>query len=295
MRIATERQTVLSSAATGTAATTQAVTADATTADRRFTSSTRLFGEAAMRRLWQGHAVVVGIGGVGSWAAEALARSGVGRITLIDLDQIAESNINRQVHALESTVGAAKVTVMAERLRAISPHAQVHAVEEFVEVAEPSRWLPEQPGVVIDAIDAVAAKAGLVAWCVASGVPVITCGAAGGRRDPLKLAADDLAWAHGDSLLASLRTRLRREHGFPAAAPAVAGKAPRFGVTAIYSPESLGGARPDDPAQTGLAGGAPLACAGYGSIVTVTASMGFAAASRAMDLLMATATAPVRS
>jgi len=255
--------------------------------DRRFAGTGRLLGAGASMRLHKAHAVVVGVGGVGSWAAEALARSGVGNITLIDLDQVSESNINRQVHALESTIGAAKVEVMAERLRQIAPLACIRAVEEFIEPGNISALMPGRPTVVVDAIDAVAAKAALIVWCAERGVPVIACGAAGGRRDPLQLRTEDLARTSGDSLLASLRSRLRRQHGFPAAAGASGhdlARAPRFGVAAVFSPEPAAvGWQAED---AGTRAGAPLACSGYGSIVTVTASMGMAAAALAIEAIL---------
>lgn len=302
-----------------------------TMADRRFASVARVYGEAGCQRLWQSHVVVVGIGGVGSWAAEALARSGVGRLTLIDLDHVAESNINRQVHALTSTLGAAKVEVMAQRIRDISPDISVHSVDEFIEPGQEEKLIPADADLVVDAIDAVAAKASLIAWCVANDKPVIACGAAGGRTDPLQLRVEDLSCTTGDALLSAVRARLRRHHGFPrgdgtampssvsraetsnvpAHSPAKEGEgAPghvpaqdaqplrsaqteppsrrrrkgdpsRFGVPAIHSPEQIAGTRPK-----GEGGGMPLACAGYGSLVTVTASMGLAAASQAIAQLL---------
>lgn len=300
-------------------------------ADRRFASVARVYGEAGCQRLWQSHVVVVGIGGVGSWAAEALARSGVGRLTLIDLDHVAESNINRQVHALTSTLGAAKVEVMAQRIRDISPDVSVHPVDEFIEPGQEEKLIPADADLVIDAIDAVAAKASLIAWCVANGKPVIACGAAGGRTDPLQLRVEDLSCTTGDALLSAVRARLRRHHGFPrgdgTAMPSSVSRAEtsnvpaysedlegqgasgrfsgqgaqsvasaqtppssrrrrkgdpsRFGVPAIHSPEQIAGTRPK-----GEGGGMPLACAGYGSLVTVTASMGLAAASQAIAQLL---------
>lgn len=300
-------------------------------ADRRFASVARVYGEAGCQRLWQAHVVVVGIGGVGSWAAEALARSGVGRLTLIDLDHVAESNINRQVHALTSTLGAAKVEVMAQRIRDISPDISVHPVDEFIEPGLEEKLIPADADLVIDAIDAVAAKASLIAWCVANGKPVIACGAAGGRTDPLQLRVEDLSRTTGDALLSAVRARLRRHHGFPrgdgTAMPSSVSRAEtsnvpahsatqegegapghvpaqdaqplrsaqtvppsrrrrkgdpsRFGVPAIHSPEQIAGTRPK-----GEGGGMPLACAGYGSLVTVTASMGLAAASQAIARLL---------
>ena len=299
--------------------------------DRRFASVARVYGEAGCQRLWQSHVVVVGIGGVGSWAAEALARSGVGRLTLIDLDHVAESNINRQVHALTSTLGAAKVEVMAQRIRDISPDVSVHPVDEFIEPGQEEKLIPADADLVVDAIDAVAAKASLIAWCVANGKPVIACGAAGGRTDPLQLRVEDLSRTTGDALLSAVRARLRRHHGFPrgdgtampssashidtsnpsahspaqegagepshfsgqGAQPVVSaqtqsssrrrrkGDPSRFGVPAIHSPEQIAGTRPK-----GEGGGMPLACAGYGSLVTVTASMGLAAASQAIAQLL---------
>ena len=258
--------------------------------DRRFTATGRLLGAAALQRLQTAHVVIVGIGGVGSWAAEALARTGVGNLTLIDLDQIAESNINRQVHALESTLGAAKVDVMAQRIQQIAPLAGVRAIEAFIEPDNIEALMPRQATVVIDAIDAVAAKSALIAWCVNHELPVIACGAAGGRRDPLQLRCEDLARTRGDPLLASLRSRLRRDYGFPAAAGASGhdlARARKFGVPAIFSSEAATGLTPASDADNGREGGAPLACAGYGSIVTVTASMGMAAAARAIDLILA--------
>ena len=299
--------------------------------DRRFASVARVYGEAGCQRLWQSHVVVVGVGGVGSWAAEALARSGVGRLTLIDLDHVAESNINRQVHALTSTLGAAKVEVMAQRISDISPDVSVHPVDEFIEPGQEEKLISADADLVIDAIDAVAAKASLIAWCVANGKPVIACGAAGGRTDPLQLRVEDLSRTTGDALLSAVRARLRRHHGFPrgdgTAIPSSVSRAEtsnvpaysedlegqgasvrfsgqgaqsvasaqtppssrlrrkgdpsRFGVPAIHSPEQIAGTRPK-----GEGGGMPLACAGYGSLVTVTASMGLAAASQAIAQLL---------
>ena len=258
--------------------------------DRRFTSTTRLLGPEAFKRLQKAHVVVVGIGGVGSWAAEALARSGVGNLSLVDLDQIVESNINRQVHALESTLGAAKVDVMARRIQQIAPLAGIRAIEAFVEPGNIDEVMPRKADIVIDAIDAVVAKAALVSWCVNRQWPVIVCGAAGGRRDPLRLKVEDLARTSGDSLLSSLRARLRRDFGFPAAAGATGrdlARARKFGVPAIFSNEAPTGLAPGSDSDNDRTGGAPLACAGYGSIVTVTAAMGMAAAARAIEGILA--------
>ena len=247
-------------------------------ADRRFGGVARTWGDAGAQRIAQAHGVVVGVGGVGSWAAEALARCGIGILTLIDLDQVAESNINRQVHALESTVGAAKVQVMAARIGEISPATQVRCIEDFIDPDNVAACVPESAAVVIDAIDAPRAKAALIALCVARGQAIQVCGAAGGRTDPLALVRSDLALTRADALLASVRARLRRDHGFL--------REPQrpFGVPAVWSPAPP--SAPSPPVSLSEAG-APLACAGYGSVVMVTAAMGFAAAAGAVDALLA--------
>jgi tRNA threonylcarbamoyladenosine dehydratase len=254
--------------------------------ERRFGGVARLYGEAAAARLAGAHAVVVGIGGVGSWAVEALARSGVGRLTLIDMDHVAESNINRQVHALESTLGAAKVDLMAERVRDICADTRVDLVDDLVSPDNVEALVPADATVVIDAIDSPRAKAALIAACVRRGQALVVCGAAGGRHDPLSLERADLAAVRGDALLSAVRNRLRREHGFPREA----GRP--FGVVAIHSPAPLTAVAPTLatlPAGAVVAArrGAPLACAGYGSIVTVTAAMGMAAAAEAIGAVLA--------
>ena len=242
--------------------------------ERRFGGLARLVGSLGLARLAAAHVCVVGVGGVGSWSAEALARSGVGRLTLIDLDHIAESNINRQVHALEATLGAAKIEVMRERIAQISPSCKVERVDDFVTADNASALIPPDAW-LIDAIDQPRAKAAMIALARGRGQPVVVCGAAGARTDPLALVRDDLALTRGDALLASVRARLRREYAFPREA----GR--RFGVTAIYSRQlPAGGTAP------ALDSGAPLACAGYGSVVTVTATMGLAAAAWVMDAIV---------
>ncbi len=218
--------------------------------------------------------MVVGLGGVGSWAAEALARSGVGRLTLIDLDHVAESNLNRQLHATVSTIGLAKVEAMRERIRSIVPDCEVQIVDAFVTPESVTELLPAGSNIVIDAIDAPRAKAAMIRWAADSACAIVVCGAAGGRRDPLALRRVDLADARGDRLLAAVRSRLRRDYGFPAPGQ-------RFSVTAILAEQHNVQVNPVDVGQ-----GAPLACAGYGSIVTVTAAMGFAAAAAAIDQLL---------
>ncbi len=250
--------------------------------DRRFAGVVRLYGAAAFDRFVAAHAIVVGIGGVGSWAAEALARSGVGRITLVDLDHVAESNINRQIHALDGTLGQAKVLAMAARIAAINAACRVDCIEEFVTPANVGTLLPHAD-VVIDCIDQVVAKASLLAWCRQQRVAVVTCGAAGGRRDPTRIRRDDLARATGDPLLAKLRHRLRREHGFPREGSS--GRTLKFGILAVFSDEPV--LAPLAPADCAVESpqSQGLACSGYGSSVTVTAPLGFAAAALALDEL----------
>jgi tRNA A37 threonylcarbamoyladenosine dehydratase len=251
-------------------------------AQRRFGGVARLYGAAALERFAIARVGVVGLGGVGTWAAEALARSGVAHLRLIDLDHVSESNTNRQVHALDGEYGRAKVQSMAERVAAIHPLAQVETVEDFV-TAHNAGELLAGLDLVVDCIDQAAAKAAMVAWARHRGLPIVVCGAAGGRRDPVRIRREDLARTRGDALLARVRQRLRQEYGFPAAGRGR--QAPRFGVEAIYSDEPAlmqPACAPDEAPP-----GSPLACGGYGSAVTVTAAMGLAAAAHALTLLTA--------
>jgi len=228
-------------------------------------------------RIARAHAVVVGVGGVGSWVAEALARCGIGRLTLVDMDHVAESNVNRQVHALGSTLGASKIVTMAARIADISPGTTVDCIDDFVTVDNVAALVDAAADVVVDAIDAPRAKAALIGLCVARGQATVVCGAAGGRTDPLALRRTDIAEARGDALLASVRARLRRDHGFTRE------RGRPFGIEAIWAPAPhTPGARPEAPEPAGM----PLACAGYGSVVMVTAAMGFAAAADAIDAIL---------
>jgi tRNA A37 threonylcarbamoyladenosine dehydratase len=258
---------------------------DASGADlgRRFGGVARLYGADALARFGRARVGVVGLGGVGTWAAEALARSGAGRLRLIDLDHVSESNTNRQIHALETEFGKAKVVAMAERIRLIHPGARVETVEDFITPQNVVSLL-EGLDLVIDCIDQVVAKAALIAHAHGVGIRVITCGGAGGRKDPARIRREDLARTRGDPLLAALRHRLRHEYGFSKAA----GKqAPHFGVAAVFSDEELvwPGTAAADGEPGAAAPGSPLACGGYGSAVTVTATMGFAAAACALEQL----------
>src|ERR1043166_4306321 len=199
--------------------------------DFRFGGIGRLFGTEALARLRIAHVCVVGIGGVGSWAVEALARSGVGHLTLVDLDEVCVSNVNRQLHALNSEVGRAKVEVMAERIRGINPECDVRPVMEFFTESNAESLLSTRYGYVVDAIDSLTNKCLLVARCRENQIPVITCGGAGGRRDATAVRVADLAFTTHDRLLQKLREKLRKEIGFPRGEK-------KFGIDAVYSPES---------------------------------------------------------
>jgi tRNA A37 threonylcarbamoyladenosine dehydratase len=244
---------------------------------RRFGGIERLYGAGALGRAAAAHVVVVGIGGVGSWATEALARSGIGRLTLIDLDHVAESNVNRQIHALESSFGAAKVRAMHDRIAAINPSCVVNAVEEFIDEANVAMLIPPCDA-VIDAIDQVRAKAALIAWCRRAGIRIVTTGGAGGRTDPTQIDVMDLSRTTQDALASKVRARLRKEYGFSR------DPKKKFGVDCVFSPEQI--RRPisadSGAVDDGFDGAAGLACAGYGSSVAVTASFGFAAAARVL-------------
>jgi tRNA A37 threonylcarbamoyladenosine dehydratase len=243
---------------------------------RRFTGVRRLYGEAAEARFMAAHVGVVGVGGVGSWVVEALARSHVGRLTLIDLDMIAESNTNRQIQALEGEYGRAKIIAMAERVQAINPQCQVHCIEDFLHADNVAALLTPKMDIVIDAIDQTHAKVAIIAHCRESRLPVITVGAAGGQRDPTRIGYADLALTRQDPLLAKVRAQLRKIHAFP--------KAPKkFGVMAVYSSEPVRypSRATCDAALQGLS------CTGFGSSVCVTACMGFAASAAALESLCA--------
>ncbi len=235
--------------------------------ERRFGALDRLYGRSAAQRIHSAHVVVVGIGGVGSWSAEALARSGVGRLTLIDMDHVAESNINRQVHALQTTLGQAKVLAMRERIALINPACIVEGVEEFVDADNWSALLPEGVDAVIDACDQVKAKTAMGAWARRSGVVFIAVGAAGGKRMAHQVEIGDLSSSTHDPLLAQLRNRLRKDHAAPR-------EGKKMGVACVFSREPVS---PVDP-SCGLESDGSLNCHGYGSLVMVTATFGQCAA-----------------
>lgn len=251
---------------------------------RRFGAVDRVFGLAASQQLAHRHVVIAGIGGVGSWAAEALARSGVGRITLVDMDHVAESNINRQVHALDNTVGQAKVGAMRDRIALINPDCHVVQSDLFVQVDNVEQTIPASADVVLDCTDQLAAKVAMVLCCRQRQQALLVCGAAGGKTDSLSMKSGDLRDTTHDSLLAKLRTTLRKNHGF---APARPKRAAKLGVNVLWLSEPTQRPFAFDAQQ---AAQSPLACAGYGSLVTVTAAMGMAAAAHAISLLVKSST-----
>jgi tRNA threonylcarbamoyladenosine dehydratase len=240
--------------------------------ERRFGGLRRLYGEAGYRAVRRASIAVVGLGGVGSWAVEALARSGVARLVLIDLDHVAESNVNRQVQALSATLGMAKANAMQARIAEIHPGCDVHAVDAFVEAANWPALLPVPVDVVIDACDQVHAKLAMAAWALAQKRTLVCCGAAGGKREPHRMDVADIAEATHDPLLASLRQRLRKEHG--------AAKTGRIGIPCVFSREPV--VMPQDGCEVD----GSLNCHGYGSSVAVTAVFGFAAAAQALSLTL---------
>ena len=241
---------------------------------RRFGGLERLYGVKGAAHIRAAHVVVVGIGGVGSWTAEALARSGVSRLTLIDMDHVAESNINRQIHALTNTVGQAKIEAMRDRIALINPACQVVCIDDFV---EPENWLqllPADADAVIDACDQVKAKAEMAAHARKTKQCFIAVGAAGGKRLAHLVDIADLSATTHDPLLSQLRYRLRKQHGAPKD-----GK--RMGVTCVFSREAV--APPD--ASCAIEGDGSLNCHGYGSVVAVTATFGQCAAGWVLDQL----------
>lgn len=251
--------------------------------ERRFSGVKRLYGEQGLKYLLAAHVVVVGVGGVGSWAAEAFARNAIGKITLIDLDNIAESNVNRQLHAIDGAFGQAKVSAMQERILSINPNCAVHEIEDFITPGNINDLLNFNCDVMIDCVDDAKAKVALATYCKSKQLPLIMSGSAGGRLDPTRINIADLAVVTGDKLLSKVRNQLRRDHNFPKASNAK--KSTKFGFQCVYSDEAV--IRPDAECDVGdSAGVTGLNCAGYGSSVCITASFGFAAAQLAINQLV---------
>lgn len=250
---------------------------------QRFGGIQRLYGTRGAEAIRNSHLCVVGIGGVGSWVVEALARSGVGAITFIDHDDIAASNTNRQLHTLVDTYERSKSEVMAERVRAINPECRVSAIDDLLTESNIEKYISLDFDYVIDAIDSIRHKAALIYYCKRNKIPVITTGGAGGITDPTRIELTDLSKTHNDPLAAKVRHRLRSDYGFS--------KNPqrRFGIDCVFSTEQHLYPKADGSVCQRKPGvkGATLDCNfGYGSATFVTATFGFVAVSRALQKIV---------
>ena len=248
------------------------------TTPRAFSGVDRLYGNGAYISLRNASITIVGIGGVGSWAAEALARHGVSKISIIDLDNVAESNINRQIQALQPTLGMAKVDALAERIALINPDCLVTRVEDFLTPENVAELLSSRPDVVLDCTDQTSAKVAMAEYCHINGLALFMAGAAGGRTDPTRIRHADLGATQGDALLARVRSLLRRNGRMQLS------RKEHFGVEAVYSAEPMQTPMTEACDVTSVPQG--LSCAGYGSSVCVTAGFGFALAARAIQHLL---------
>jgi tRNA threonylcarbamoyladenosine dehydratase len=258
------------------------------TAPRRFAGLERLYGIEGAALIRAAHIAVIGIGGVGSWSAEALARSGVGQLTLVDMDHVSESNVNRQIHALTGTLGQSKIVAMRDRIIQINPECQVTLVDDFVVADNWPQILPSPVDAVLDACDQITAKTAIAAWALGNKLPLITVGAAGGKRQAHRVEIDDLSQSTHDPLLAQLRYRLRKSHG-----GAREGK--KIGVACVFSREEVrmpnasfvsekANQDAGNVADIEISkGDGTLNCHGYGSVVSVTATFGLCAAGWLLD------------
>jgi tRNA A37 threonylcarbamoyladenosine dehydratase len=240
---------------------------------RRFGGIARLYGERALERFRAAHVCVVGVGGVGSWIVEALARSAVGRLTLIDLDNVAESNINRQIQALSTTVGMPKIEALKQRIALINPYCQVDLVEDFIDPDNiPQMIATNRYDYVVDAIDSVKAKAALIAYCSQHAIPLVVIGGAGGQLDPTKIEVRDLARTEQEPLLKKVRKILRARYGF------ARGEKNKYHIDAVFSMEPLRYPEAGDACEVDANSITGLNCAGFGSSMVVTATFGMVAA-----------------
>ena len=249
-------------------------------AENRFGGIARLYGQRALTQLQQSHVLIIGIGGVGSWTAEALARTGVGTITLMDLDDLCVTNTNRQIHALNSTVGSSKIESMEQRLKDINPEINIHLIHDFLDYDNIEQYIDRSHSIIVDAIDMGIVKTKLINFCKKNNIDVLTIGSAGGKRDPQKITTADLSKTINDPMLSKMRNNLRRLYGFPR------NQKQKFGITAIYSTEQM--TYPDDnggvcQSKTLMEEGAKLDCnLGFGAASMVTATFGFIAANEAI-------------
>lgn len=259
---------------------------------QRFAGIGRLYGQSALLKFAQSHVVVIGIGGVGTWVTESLARSGIGQISLIDLDDICVTNTNRQIHALKETIGQSKVEIMAQRIKAINPECVVNEIEDFITLDNLNEYLNSAKAgsdidFVVDCIDVVKQKAALIAWCKRYKLPIVTVGGAGGQMDPTQIQLCDLAKTHQDPLLAKVRNLLRKEYNFSK------NTSRRFGIDAVFSTEQLVYPQADGSVcanKSGADGNMRMDCAsGFGAITTVTGTFGFVAVSKILKKLAAKA------
>ena len=243
--------------------------------EQRFSGLARLYGNAGLARLRPAHVAVVGLGGVGSWTVEALARSGIGALTLIDLDDVCITNVNRQIHAIDGQIGRPKADALADRVRRINPACRIETIAQFFTAATAAELLVPRYDFVIDAIDKLSHKCAVITGCRERGLNVLTVGGAGGRRDGTAVRVADLADSTQDELLKQVRRQLRRDAGFPH------GSGVQFGIPCVFSPE-----RPMYPWSDGTCAmdeepgrNLKLDCAtGFGTATFVTGAFGFAAA-----------------
>lgn len=255
---------------------------------RRFGGIARLYGERALERFRAAHVCVVGVGGVGSWIVEALARSAVGRLTLIDLDNVAESNINRQIQALSTTIGMPKIEALKQRIALINPYCQVELVEDFIDPDNiPAMIGTQRFDYVVDAIDSVKAKAALIAYCSQHAIPLVVIGGAGGQLDPTRIEVRDLARTEQEPLLKKVRKILRARYGF------ARGEKNKYHIDAVFSMEPLRYPESGDACAVDPNSITGLNCAGFGSSMVVTATFGMVAAGHLLRKLADAANAAV--
>jgi tRNA A37 threonylcarbamoyladenosine dehydratase len=253
---------------------------------RRFGGIGRLYGEPALERFRAAHVCVIGVGGVGSWVVEALARSAIGHLTLIDLDNVAESNINRQIQALSSTIGMPKIEALRQRIAEINPFCQVTLVEDFIDLENIETLVANQGfDYVVDAIDSVKPKAALIAWCSANRMPLVVVGGAGGQIDPTKVEIRDLARTEQEPLLKKVRKLLRAQYGFSR------GEKQKYHIDAVFSMEPLRYPETGDACEIDDNGITGLNCAGFGSCMVVTATFGMVTAGQVLRRLAEAANA----
>ena len=239
--------------------------------DRRFAGVAKIYGDDAFNHYEKSHVMVIGIGGVGSWAVEALARTGIGELTLVDMDVVAASNINRQLPAMTSTLGHEKIVVMADRCRSINPRIKVNLIDDYLTPENVTELLVNAPDIILDCIDDVKAKLALMLHCRFNKIPLIVSGGAGGKLDPLKIRVADLSKTEQDPMLAKLRAQLRHK--------GICKKTKdKFGITCVYSI--------DNPfSSADVCPSAGLRCGGYGSAVVVTSSFAMVAVSEVLKRL----------